>query len=81
MDIKLSRSKAFTRLFILDDSASGFDFFFEVSEHIVWNHVSPLVSCLLFTFWLLMLEKQFECICSIMIGEVIYRLIVCTLVI
>jgi hypothetical protein len=50
MDVKLSRSKTFTRLFILDDSTSGFNLFFEVCEHIVRGHVPPLVSCLFFTF-------------------------------
>jgi hypothetical protein len=33
--------------FVLDDSASGFDFFFEICGHIVHGHVPPSISCLL----------------------------------
>ncbi len=66
--------------FILDDFMSAFNFFFKVFEHIVWNHVLPSVSCLLFTFQLLMLEKEFESIHPIMIGKRTYCLIAHTLV-
>jgi hypothetical protein len=44
--------------FVLNDLTSGFDFFFEICEHITHGHVLPIVSCLLVTFRLLSLEKQ-----------------------
>jgi hypothetical protein len=35
--------------FVLDDSTSGFNLFFEVCGHIAWVHVPPSLSCLFFT--------------------------------
>ncbi len=55
--------------------------FFKVCEHIFWSHVPLLILHFLSTFQLLALKKWFECICPILIDEVTYRLIVCTLVI
>jgi hypothetical protein len=66
--------------FILDDFMSGFNLFFKVCEHIVRNHVPPSVSHLLSTFQFLTLEKQFESIHPIKIGEGTYHLVVHTLV-
>ncbi len=34
--------------FVLDDSTSGFNFFFKVCGHIVQGHVPPSISCLFF---------------------------------
>jgi len=59
---------------------SGFNLFFKVCEHIVRNHVPPSVSHLLSTFQFLTLEKQFESIHPIKIGEGTYHLVVHTLV-
>ncbi len=41
----------------------------------VQGHVSPLILCLIFTFWLLVLEKQYGGIHPITINEVTYCLI------
>jgi hypothetical protein len=62
--------------FILDDFMSGFNIFFKVCEHIIRNHVPPSVSRLLSPFQLLTLEKQFESIHPIRIGEVAHTLII-----
>jgi hypothetical protein len=67
--------------FVLDNSACGFDFFFEICEHITCGHILPLVSCLLVALRLLDLEKQVENVQPITIGELIYRLVVHTLTI
>ncbi len=69
------------RCFISNDFASGFNLFFKVCEHIFWSHVPPLILHFLSTFWLLALEKWFECICPILIDEMTYHLIDCTLAI
>jgi hypothetical protein len=44
--------------FVPNNSASGFDFFFEICKHIVHGHVPPSVSCLLVASLLLALEKR-----------------------
>jgi hypothetical protein len=67
--------------FVPDDSASGFDLFFEICKHIVHGHVPPSISRLLVASRVLALEKQAKGIRPITIGEVIYRLIGRTLVI
>jgi hypothetical protein len=58
--------------FVLDNFASGFDFFFEICGHIACGHVSPSISHLLLASQLLALEKQVGGIQPITIGEVIY---------
>jgi hypothetical protein len=65
--------------FVLDDFASGFNLFFKVCGHIAQGYVPPLVSHLFFASWLLTLEKQFGGICPIVIGEVTYHLVACTM--
>ncbi len=67
--------------FVLDDSASGFDLFFEICKHIAHGHVLPSISRLFVASQLLALEKQAKGIRPITIGEVIYQLIGHTLVI
>ncbi len=65
----------------LNDFANGFDIFLEICEHITCGHVLPLISCLLVTLRLLVLEKQVGGVQPIAIREVIYRLIIRTLAI
>jgi hypothetical protein len=60
---------------------SGFNLYFEVCGQIAQGHVSLSISCLLFAFQLLLLEKQFRGIYSISIGEVTYHLVARTLAI
>jgi hypothetical protein len=60
---------------------SGFNLFIEVCGHSARGHVPPLVSCLLFAFRFLTLEKQFGNIHPIIISEMTYCLVVYTLVI
>ncbi len=67
--------------FVFDDFASGFNLFFEIFKHIICGCVLPLVSCLLVALRLLVLEKQAGGVWPIMIKEVIYQLVVCTLAI
>jgi hypothetical protein len=67
--------------FILNDSTSGFNFFFKVYGHIVRGHVPSLVSCFFFASQFLTLEKQFGSICPIAISEVTYHLVARTLAI
>ncbi len=60
---------------------SGLDLFFKICGHIVRCHVPPSVSCLFSASQFLALNKQFGSMCSIVINEMTYLLIVRTLVI
>jgi hypothetical protein len=67
--------------FVLDDFGSGFDFFFDICGHIVHGHVLPSISCLLVASWLLALDKQARNVQPIAIKEVIYQMVIHTIVI
>ncbi len=67
--------------FIPNDSTNGFNLFFKLCAHITQGHVPLLILCLFSAFWLLVLKKQYGSICPIVIDEVTYPLIACTLVI
>jgi hypothetical protein len=60
---------------------NGFNLYFEVCGDIAQGHVPFSISCLFFAFRLLSLEKHSRSICSIVISEVTYHLVACTLTI
>jgi hypothetical protein len=67
--------------FAPDDFASGFNLFFEICRHIVQGRVPPSISRSFFTSRLLVLKKQSGNIRSIIIDEVTYHFVACTLTI
>jgi hypothetical protein len=67
--------------FVLNNSTSGFYFFFEMCKHIVRGHFPQSISHMFVASQLLALEKQTKGVWPIMIREVIYQLITHTLAI